>query len=251
MALQTEKDSLKTEINSVQGVKDSLQNEKSSLRTENDSLLSEKKSLQTEKDSLEAQIIQLRQDLEEAVKKSQEIEELREQLFFKEKDLAEAREKAEETAKKVSETPPTEPPPAAADPGETDALRRKLKNLEENLQGLETRFQALVEYLPAGVALAGVNGLIVQSNPALGALLGFETAELIGKPVKELMESDDQVRYGEWILDCLQGKTPSAMMEACYLRKDETRLNLRTTAVTVKGKEDKIAWLFYFFEKVS
>ena len=62
------------------------------------------------------------------------------------------------------------------------------------LQESEKRFRTLMEKIPDGLGVLSRDGRIIYANPAVSTMLGYSTAELRGKPVRELQHPEDRER---------------------------------------------------------
>jgi PAS domain S-box-containing protein len=78
-----------------------------------------------------------------------------------------------------------------------------------------------------GMAIVGLDGRIVQANPALAAMLGATPAELAGRDVRELTHPDDLGLTEGLFADLLEGRRSSLGAEKRYLARDGRVVDVR------------------------
>ncbi|MDP6473494.1 MAG: nitrate- and nitrite sensing domain-containing protein [Alphaproteobacteria bacterium] len=100
----------------------------------------------------------------------------------------------------------------------------ELKQREEALRESEERFRAIFEDAAFGIATADVDGRMVNCNPALCKMLGYDFGELDGKPWSEFTHPDDIAENAELSERLGQGEIKSFRMEKRYIRKDGSLL---------------------------
>ena len=69
------------------------------------------------------------------------------------------------------------------------------------------------------LVVATADGRLKRANPAFGAALGYDVAELVGKPLTQLVHPDDHAGARAAHLELLQGR-PVSDFENRYLRRD-------------------------------
>lgn len=77
---------------------------------------------------------------------------------------------------------------------EPDQVAEAIRNLlnevakrEVKLQDSETRSNLIVDNIPIGILVADSSGIIIRANNSLNKMFGYQTGELIGKQVEELV----------------------------------------------------------------
>jgi PAS domain S-box-containing protein len=84
----------------------------------------------------------------------------------------------------------------------------------------EERFRALFESSPQGMAVVDEDGSLLQTNAALGEILGYDSSELIGLKFTALTHQDDCDSDLELYADLMAGRRTHYEMEKRFLRKD-------------------------------
>ncbi|MCG9969046.1 PAS domain S-box protein [Pelotomaculum terephthalicicum JT] len=94
------------------------------------------------------------------------------------------------------------------------------KLIEEKLRTSEARFRAIFEGTSVGITLINREGRLVESNPALQEMLGYNGRELANMVFNELIYPDDMANYVGLFNDLWAGALDSYQMEKSYARKD-------------------------------
>lgn len=119
------------------------------------------------------------------------------------------------------------------------ALLLYRKSSEQKWAGIERRMNArILETIPVGVCMTDDSGIILYSNPAEGALLGYSQEELLGRYLVHLASQPDadRDRLLEEINDRLRAQG-SWMSEFVAVRKDQSTFRCFARAVAVETPE--------------
>ena len=106
--------------------------------------------------------------------------------------------------------------------------------MEEALRESEERFRALFESRAVGVAIAGLDGKVAQSNAAFQELLGYNAAELATIRFSEFTHPDDVRAEEPFIAEMLAGRRGFYQIEKRYRRRDGTDVPVRLTVVALR-----------------
>lgn len=71
------------------------------------------------------------------------------------------------------------------------ALLRAMSNAQRELARSETRFREVFTKAAIGIAISDGNGELVQVNPRLGEILGYQPDQLVGRALVEYFHPDD------------------------------------------------------------
>jgi len=100
-----------------------------------------------------------------------------------------------------------------------------LRSAQEGLRRSEINFRSLVTHAPYGVCRCDSSGILLDVNPALVTMLGYETgAELVGQNLANLY-SDSQQWFS--LADSLRILQKFHGLAADWVRKDRTSINVR------------------------
>lgn len=110
-----------------------------------------------------------------------------------------------------------------------DITHRKLA--EEKLRESEERYRQLLEFSPIGIAVHA-DRKVVFTNPAGAAIIGAsDPAEMVGKPITEIIHPDDQAKTMERLQRLLAGETGLYPTEDRYIRLDGQEVPVEVIAV--------------------
>ena len=106
-----------------------------------------------------------------------------------------------------------------------DRMRGDRGRAERALTGFPVRgerYQLMVEMAPYGIALLGLDGLILDVNAAIERLLGRPRAEVVGRPCEPFTHPGDHERERPLLAETLAGRREGYTIEKRYLRPDGT-----------------------------
>ncbi|WP_244673082.1 PAS domain S-box protein [Mesorhizobium sp. 131-2-1] len=86
----------------------------------------------------------------------------------------------------------------------------------------EQRFRRAMEDSAIGVAIVGLDGRIVQTNPAFAAMLDYSREEIEAKTFFQITHPDDLQIGRDTMVNLKEGKIDSFHFEKRYLKKDGT-----------------------------
>jgi diguanylate cyclase (GGDEF)-like protein/PAS domain S-box-containing protein len=114
-------------------------------------------------------------------------------------------------------------------------LAEAVERHELALRESEARFRAMFESAAVGIALAGMDGRLIEANPALEALLGQDPDALRGRTLAEFADPDDPVSDRDLFQDMVEGNRVSYRVDRRFLRTDGSVLPARQTVSLVRG----------------
>ncbi len=94
------------------------------------------------------------------------------------------------------------------------------KRSEEALRNSEARFRTAFENASVGMTLVDLHGVYFEVNPALGGMVGYRPAEMIGRPVADFTHPDDIGLRAQFLDDLLEGRISSGEQERRFVHKD-------------------------------
>jgi diguanylate cyclase (GGDEF)-like protein/PAS domain S-box-containing protein len=104
-------------------------------------------------------------------------------------------------------------------------------NLRTKAMDTESQLRTMFDTFPAGMALAELDGCLLQVNPALSAITGFQASDLLGRSLSELTHPEDRELEREAVESLLEGAMPSnVVFQRLVARDGETiwvRMELR------------------------
>jgi diguanylate cyclase (GGDEF)-like protein/PAS domain S-box-containing protein len=124
------------------------------------------------------------------------------------------------------------------------------KRSEEALRASEMRFRTIFDAAAFGVATVNVHGKIIEANPTLELMAGYEHGELAGVSLGALVHND------EWdgpnpIGDVITGAVDRCEVEHRLRRKDDSQLWCRTVMAIVRDAEGSPSYGIGMLEDIS
>lgn len=112
-----------------------------------------------------------------------------------------------------------------------------LSRFQQQLHPQPQRFRKIFEGAAIGIGLDSLNGTIVESNPALQAMLGYTQAELAQMTFSQFTYPDDRAVDVELFKAMVAGCRESYQVEKRHLRKDGSVYWVRITNSLVRNAQ--------------
>ena len=94
------------------------------------------------------------------------------------------------------------------------------QRVETELRQSEARFKAMFENSAVGIGLMSLDRVVIDSNPAMCTMLGYERSELIGQSPAMVTYPDDYGSSTEQFIKLLSGENNHYVSERRYVRKN-------------------------------
>jgi PAS domain S-box-containing protein len=116
-----------------------------------------------------------------------------------------------------------------------------LRSAQEGLERSEANFRSLVINAPYGICRCAPDGTLLEANPELAAMLGFEsTAELQGRNLlSEIYVVDDQ---RDSLAETLRGGRQFSDIEAEWKGRDGRRIAVRLSGRPIRDEQDTLTF---------
>lgn len=128
----------------------------------------------------------------------------------------------------------------------SDIMRAK-----ETLQNIELKFRTIFERTALGIGLFSMKGMLMESNPSLQRMLGYNGKELYGKPLNELVHPEDEMIDLELYRRLLSGHHDHYYTEKRYIRKDGGVIWGRLNVSLVRDKEGEPLYTIHMVEDIT
>ena len=112
---------------------------------------------------------------------------------------------------------------------------------DEALRTSEERFRRLFEDSPVGIAIVGTELRLIDANPALCAITGFDRDELVGRRLEDIAHPDDAPDKLELARRALAGEIPQHRAESRFITKRGDVVNVARTVTVVRGPDQRPA----------
>ncbi len=117
------------------------------------------------------------------------------------------------------------------------------KRAEEVLDRSEKNFRSIFERSKMGIILGDLKGQVIQSNPAVERMLGYEKEELRNKFFSEFTYPDDLNIEMPLISELMAGKRDYYEIEKRYIRKDGQIIWIRFIGTNFLGNDSEASGL--------
>jgi PAS domain S-box-containing protein len=136
-----------------------------------------------------------------------------------------------------------------------DGARDGLGAAEERLLGdfaaRGDRYRRIVDLAPHGIALLGLDGLILSVNPAIERLLGRPRGEIVGLSCTPFTHPEDHERELPFLTATLAGEREGYAIEKRYLRRDGSPVWARLKLTLVRDDDGRPSHLLALIEDVD
>ena len=122
---------------------------------------------------------------------------------------------------------------------------------QDALKESEARFRAIFEGAAIGIGLKDLDMRIIESNPALQKMLGYNKEELRYLPFTNFTHPDDVKTNIDLYQQLVAGKRKSYQLEKRYLRKDGNVVWARLTVTLMRNPENKPLFAIAMVEDIT
>jgi PAS domain S-box-containing protein len=126
---------------------------------------------------------------------------------------------------------------------EVDEKDKKIAILLEDLSSLESYLRDLLSFLPLPICVASSNGIILEANPALSEISGYEIEELIGSSVEEIFKKEEIEKLLKETLE----KGFLRAREVSFFTKEKKEIPVSLSIKLRKSEEGEIIGYFLGF----
>ena len=103
------------------------------------------------------------------------------------------------------------------------------------LRETEKRFRKIFEEAAIGMSLVDMEGRLLDANPAFLKMIGYDKAEVIRKPFRDLLHPEDGLRSGKLFKELAKGARDAYSRENRYLHKDRHVVWGQVTVSLLRG----------------
>jgi len=123
------------------------------------------------------------------------------------------------------------------------ATARTLNERERELLRREQQLVDVFEQAPVALHELDVQGVIRRVNQAERELLGYQSAEILGKHVWELVSPEQRLACQQMVTDAVQGQSVGESLVQDYVRKDGSRIRLSVRLQAIDADHGRIKGL--------
>ncbi|HEV7204124.1 MAG TPA: EAL domain-containing protein [Jatrophihabitans sp.] len=110
------------------------------------------------------------------------------------------------------------------------------------LLDVESRFRAVFDHAPIGQIFSTMDGLVESVNRPMAAMLGYEPAQMVGRPVREFAEPTEYERIRETTTSLMTGEVLSASDIRRFRHRDGRQVPVRVTSALLRDEAGRPAW---------
>jgi PAS domain S-box-containing protein len=125
------------------------------------------------------------------------------------------------------------------------------RQIESMLQDSQARFAAVFDRAAIGIALVGIDEVIIEGNPALARMLGYDARELKGKSWKDLIDPGDASLHKAAYTELLAGLKDSHQAEVRFQPRTGKLRQGRVTVSVVRGPDLAPGYIVALLEDIT
>jgi diguanylate cyclase (GGDEF)-like protein/PAS domain S-box-containing protein len=130
-----------------------------------------------------------------------------------------------------------------------DISRRK--TVEEELWKSESRFKVLFQKAAMGIVIVDASGSIIECNPAIEKMLGYNEKEMAGKHFTDFTYEEDLKSDAAWFEELLAQKRGSYQMAIRCLRKDRVVVWGLLAVSLIRSNKNKPLYAIRMIEDIT
>jgi len=111
---------------------------------------------------------------------------------------------------------------------------RQLRKATRDLQASEDRLQLTYDSAEVGMGITAMDGTILSANRVAAKILGYESGEIVGRKVRELIAPEFRESHVEQLASLVSGERSSYRSERQYISKDGTLVWVRNNVNLMK-----------------
>lgn len=119
------------------------------------------------------------------------------------------------------------------------------------IEDTELVLDEIFRHTPVGVVLSDLHGTILDVNPALCSMIGYERAELIGHKLTEVSHPDDLADVQSRTADLREGRTGHYTVNRRYLKRSGEMVHAKVSVSIVYSKEGEPVCGIGFLENTT
>ena len=126
----------------------------------------------------------------------------------------------------------------------------KRRQAEGVLRESEERFRNIFEEAPIGMAVVGLDDMLLQVNKVFCEMLGYSEQELTALTLSAITHPDDVGKDGLLVAQVLKGTISSYKVEKRYLRKNHETLWTDLTATILRNQDGQAIYRVVMIENI-
>ena len=119
------------------------------------------------------------------------------------------------------------------------------------IEDTELVLEELFRHTPVGVVLSDLHGTIVDVNPALCAMFGYQRSELIGHKITEISHPDDLEDVLTRTADLREGRSGHYVVQRRYIARNGEIVHAKVSVSLVHSKDREAVCGIGFIENIT
>jgi len=122
---------------------------------------------------------------------------------------------------------------------------------QEAVRETEARFRTAFENAAVGMALVDSDGVYLEANAAMAAMIGYETSELMGRKVADFTHPEDLERRSRFIQDLIEGKFASGEHERRFIHRDGSIVYTLLWATVQRNEKGRFQYFISLIQNIT
>ena len=122
---------------------------------------------------------------------------------------------------------------------------------QEAVRETEARFRTAFENAAVGMALVDSDGVYLEANAAMAAMIGYETSELMGRKVADFTHPEDLERRSRFIQDLIEGKFVSGEHERRFIHRDGSIVYTLLWATVQRNEKGRFQYFISLIQNIT
>jgi PAS domain S-box-containing protein len=122
---------------------------------------------------------------------------------------------------------------------------------QETVRESEARFRTAFENAAVGMALVDSDGVYLEANAAMAAMIGYETTELMGRKVADFTHPEDLERRSRFIQDLLEGKLISGEHERRFMHRNGSVVYTLLWATVQRDEKGRFQYFISLIQNIT
>src|SRR5688572_10914957 len=119
------------------------------------------------------------------------------------------------------------------------------------IEDTELVLEELFRHTPVGVVLSDLHGTIIDVNPALCAMFGYQRAELIGHKITEISHPDDIEDVLARTSDLREGRSGHYTVQRRYIARNGKVIHAKVSVSLVNSKDKEAVCGIAFIQNIT
>ncbi len=126
-----------------------------------------------------------------------------------------------------------------------------LEQIERLLRRSKAWFRAIFEGSAIGIAILNMSGVLIETNPALDGILGYNSEELRMNGMASVIHPEDFAQNNAQIRDLMEERAVQHQSELRLVRKDGQTVWVNFKVAAIQNTEEEFKFIIMLMEDIS